>query len=162
MKQRRAAGIYPALQKGRALVAVFVLAGFTAGLSLSGLVFDGLLNLLVSMQFVPALLRLLLSGGALAVSALIPMLLVSALPLVLGRVYCSVLCPLGILQDLMLFLSRRISRGKLRSLLEPYAFWGRIHRDVFVPITAFGSSGFVEALKSFEIYLAPVSACGSA
>jgi len=176
--------MYPALRILRILTAALVLAGFIAGMSLGGIFFDRMLSLLASLQFMPALLRFLLSGTALALSALAPLLVIGILSILIGRVYCSVLCPLGILQDLLLFVSRRLRRRKmlhrpsrlgvhaalwslsvilaaaglpaLFSLLEPYAFFGRIHRDVFVPITAMSSMGIVELLKNFEIYLAPV------
>jgi ferredoxin len=40
-----------------------------------------------------------------------------ALSLLFGRIYCSVLCPLGILQDIISFVSRKI-RGKKKSRLN--------------------------------------------
>ena len=184
MKRTKSAGMYPALRILRILTAALVLAGFVAGMSLSSIFFDRILSLLVSVQFLPALLRLLLSGTALALSALVPLLVIGVLTVLVGRVYCSVLCPLGILQDLLLFLSRKLGRQNMRhepsrmgfhaavwsasvilaaaglpallSLLEPYAFFGRIHRDVFVPLTTLSSTAIVEILKNYEIYLAPV------
>lgn len=67
---------------------------------------------LVRVQFVPALLR-----GALGVVAV---LLLSAF--VLGRVYCSVLCPLGILQDFILRLKKWTYRmaGRKKALRVRY------------------------------------------
>ncbi|MDD2525775.1 MAG: 4Fe-4S binding protein, partial [Bacteroidales bacterium] len=40
-----------------------------------------------------------------------------ALSLLFGRIYCSVLCPLGILQDIISFVSRKI-RGEKKSRLN--------------------------------------------
>ena len=51
---------------------------------------------LLYLQFAPSLLKFIaLGAGGMAVG----WLLILALTLLTGRVYCSVLCPLGILQD---------------------------------------------------------------
>ncbi len=50
---------------------------------------------LTATQFLPALVRLLTGGGILAAGCLV----VTGLTLLFGRVYCSFLCPLGILFD---------------------------------------------------------------
>ena len=59
-------------------------------------------------QFFPALISAI-SG---TFKGIIAFLLLVLLCLGFGRIYCAVLCPLGIFQDAMIFLSRR--RGKLR------------------------------------------------
>ena len=84
----------------------------------------------------------------------------------------------------MLFLSRRISRGKMRprssgwevhllvflvasglaaagipaifGMLEPFAFWGRSFRDLLVPLGSAGSGVTVAVLKRFDLFLAPI------
>lgn len=61
-------------------------------------------HVLASTQFVPSAIAL-----AIGVSHSLACLLVLVLTLAIGRVYCSVLCPLGVLQDLV----ARV-RGKLR------------------------------------------------
>lgn len=68
-----------------------------------------------SVQFAPAAIRVALGFTLAAALALAGVLL---LTLLFGRVYCSVLCPLGIFQD---FLARwrRWGRGRARAL--PYA-----------------------------------------
>ncbi len=184
MKHGKPGGIYPALKTVRILFAALILTGFVTGMSISSSIFDRTLSLLASVQFLPSIVRMFLSGSAMALSALVPLLVIGILTILIGRVYCSVLCPLGILQDLLLFLSRKLRRRKmlhlpsrmgfhaalwsaslvlaaaglpaLFSLLEPYAFFGRIHRDVFVPLTAMSSMGIIEVLKKFQIYLTPV------
>lgn len=80
---------------------------------------------LASVQFVPALLATL--GGALFPLAAFAALLV--LTLFLGRVYCSVLCPLGIFQDLVFRLGR-LTRLRRRSL--PFVREARWVRHAFV------------------------------
>ncbi len=83
--------------------------------------------------------------------------------LLFGRLYCSVICPLGILQDLIAWVSRWVHRGKkyeyrkplpilrwlflvlafggasmgfslLLNIVEPYSIFGRIANALFRPI----------------------------
>lgn len=56
------------------------------------------LRTLSAFQLVPALLRLVARPGWLAALGLLVVVVLSAL---LGRLYCSLLCPFGVLQDLM-------------------------------------------------------------
>lgn len=107
---------------------------------------------LARIQFVPAIL----AGSIIVVAALL------LLTFLLGRVYCSVICPLGIFQDLVAWVSGKINRKKhyrfgkekpvLRygflaltgvtfllgttvflSLLDPYSAFGRMTVNVFRP-----------------------------
>ena len=64
-------------------------------------------------QFAPSLSSLLTGGGWLAVGCLA----VIALTLCFGRIYCAILCPLGVLMDFSARLARRT--GKKRKL--PYS-----------------------------------------
>ncbi|MGL5547002.1 MAG: 4Fe-4S binding protein, partial [Tannerellaceae bacterium] len=116
------------------------------------------LGWLAKIQFVPAIL-------ALNVGVVLFLVL---LTLILGRVYCSVICPLGILQDL----SARAGRiGKklpysyspakrwlrygflalfvvaiaagisvIVALLDPYAAYGRIANNFFLPVWQWGNN----------------------
>lgn len=65
---------------------------------------------LLYLQFVPSLLKFLrqMAMGATGFIAVL------VLTLVFGRIYCSTICPLGTLQDLIsrLFSAKRLSRGK--------------------------------------------------
>ncbi len=81
----------------RIAVAVVVFAGFTATfVDFRDLVPPELSHWLASTQFVPSLVALA-TGAAFAAGCM----LVILLTLVAGRVYCSTLCPLGILQDII-------------------------------------------------------------
>ena len=104
-------------------------------------------------QLVPALL-----GGSLAVLAIW-----FVLSFLLGRVYCSFVCPLGILQDVLIRLTRRIKRrpfvpqtahpclqttfiliflllvvlgfsASLASLIDPYGIFGRFLAHFVLPV----------------------------
>ncbi len=62
---------------------------------------------LPKLQFLPATMRVLAGATLGNVAVLLGILL---LTLLLGRIYCSVLCPLGVLQDLILWLRRTLGR----------------------------------------------------
>ncbi len=116
---------------------------------------------LAQVQFLPALL----AGNLAVVAALVLM------TLLFGRVYCSVICPLGILQDIISHLSGR-RKGKARrfsyspaknwlrytvlalfvaallagigsvvALLAPYSAFGRIVSNLLSPIYALVNNG---------------------
>ena len=108
---------------------------------------------LARIQFIPALL-----SGTLIVLGLLLLL-----TFLFGRIYCSAICPLGILQDVVAWFARRINRKKrysfsrekkwlryivlggvvvafflggtvVLSLLDPYSAFGRIAVNVFRPV----------------------------
>jgi ferredoxin len=64
---------------------------------------------LASFQFAPLVIR---SFREAALSAVCGALLILLLTLLLGRIYCSVLCPLGILQDIVICGKRRLDIRK--------------------------------------------------
>lgn len=111
-------------------------------------------------QFLPALL-------ALNVAVVAGLLL---LTLVAGRVYCSVICPLGVMQDIIAWFGGRGKKrrfrfsysparnwwryaifaifvcaavagiGSLMALLAPYSSYGRIVTNIFEPIYRWGNN----------------------
>ena len=64
----------------------------------------GMGAMLLHVQFGPALLKLIAAFSAGTLAAVLGIVLVTYL---FGRFYCAVFCPLGILQDVIGFLSRR-------------------------------------------------------
>lgn len=118
------------------------------------------LAVMAKAQFVPAML-------AGSVGAVVGVLL---LTLVFGRLYCSVLCPLGVMQDVI---GARAGRYRYRyssphtllrlavffvfaasllagvplvfSLLEPYSAFGRIAADLLAPVWATGNNALAWA-----------------
>ncbi len=119
--------------------------------------FAGLLSnhfhVLAHLQFVPALLSL--SFGILVFLVLLTWLF--------GRVYCSTICPMGVFQDVVSRISKRVNRKKrytyrkpktilrwsvvgccvitflfgltfVLTLLEPYSAYGRMVTGVFKPV----------------------------
>lgn len=100
---------------------------------------------IAEVQFLPALL---------AVNVVVVVALV-ALTLLLGRVYCSVICPLGIMQDIIAWLGRR--GGKKRKKCYGYSPERRWLRwGVFVAFVACLAGG-VTVLSSL---IAPYSSYG--
>lgn len=111
-------------------------------------------------QFLPALLAL--NVGV--------VLLLVLLTLLVGRVYCSVICPLGVFQDIVSWISGRRKKKKYRfsyssevrwlrygvlglfvisliagvgslvALLAPYSSYGRIASSLFAPVYQWGNN----------------------
>ena len=118
------------------------------------------LGWLAKIQFLPALL-------ALNVGVVVALVL---LTLVFGRIYCSVVCPLGVMQDVVSWISGRRKKHKFRfshspekrilrygvlalfivafiagigslvALLAPYSSYGRIAQNIFQPVYIFGNN----------------------
>ena len=112
---------------------------------------------MAKIQFLPALLAL--NVGVVAFLVI--------LTLLFGRVYCSVICPLGVMQDIVLWASGKrrkhrnrfayspaltwLRRGMLvvfvaamlagvGSLLAPYSAYGRIASNLLAPVYAWGNN----------------------
>ena len=109
-------------------------------------------------QFLPALLALNLGVVVFLV----------LLTLVFGRVYCSVICPLGVMQDIIAWVGKKQKKnrysfapakswlrygvlavfaigiiagiGSLVALLAPYSSYGRIASNLFAPIYTWGNN----------------------
>jgi ferredoxin len=146
------------LKKIRIISAIFC---FTL-LTLLFLDFTGALHhwtgWLAKIQFIPAAL-------ALNVGLVIALI---ALTLIFGRIYCSVICPLGVLQDiiswvtgkwkknrfsyspalswlrygvlLVFVLALAVGLGSLVALLEPYSAYGRIASNLVAPVYQWGNN----------------------
>ncbi|MBP3726466.1 MAG: 4Fe-4S binding protein [Bacteroidaceae bacterium] len=117
--------------------------------------------------------------AVLALNAVVIIVLV-VLTLVFGRIYCSVICPLGVLQDVFAHLSHRrkkhhysysralswlrylmlgvlivaIALGltALTSLLDPYGHYGRFATAVLQPIYQLGNNVLASIAESFDSY----------
>jgi ferredoxin len=109
-------------------------------------------------QLIPAILALNIG----IVVALI------AITIIFGRIYCSVICPLGVFQDIIAWIGKRNKRnpysysnekkilrivflaifiitlvggiGSIAALLAPYSSYGRIANNLFQPIYAMGNN----------------------
>lgn len=123
-------------------------------------------------QFLPALLALNLG----VVAALL------VLTLLIGRVYCSVICPLGVFQDIVSWISGRRKKknyrftyspemkwlrygmlglfvialaagiGSVVALLAPYSAYGRIAANVFAPLYRWGNNLLALVAEHMDSY----------
>ena len=126
------------------------------------------LSWLAKIQFLPAVMAL----NVVVVVALI------ALTLVFGRIYCSVICPLGVFQDVLARFRRKKHKysyskevrwlrypvlvvfviaavagiGSLFQLLAPYSAYGRIATMIFQPIWKAGNNLLAMAAEHYESY----------
>ena len=123
-------------------------------------------------QLIPAVL-----AGATGI-----VLFIIVLTLLFGRIYCSTLCPMGVFQDIIARISKRISKKKKRyryspgkdtlriivfvaavtaflfgytvllSLLDPYSAYGRMAVHLFKPVYATGNNLLETGFSRFGNY----------
>lgn len=67
---------------------------------------------LIDLQFIPSMLGTFVGH----VFVLGGFILIILLTLLFGRVYCSFLCPLGVIQDILIFIKRKLTRKNKRNL----------------------------------------------
>ena len=148
------------LRKIRITLAVLFFAAVTAlFLDFTGTI-HAWLGWTAKIQFLPALLAL--NAGV--------VIFLIALTLLFGRVYCSVICPLGVFQDIVSWVSDRRKKKQYRfsyskekkwlrygmlglfvvalvagfgsfvALLAPYSSYGRIASNLFAPLYRWGNN----------------------
>lgn len=128
------------------------------------------LGWMAKIQFLPAVLAL--NAGVIAFLLL--------LTLIFGRVYCSVICPLGVFQDVAGWLGKRKKKnrysysparhalrygvlalfvaaalagiGSFVALLAPYSSYGRIASNFFAPLYRWGNNALAFAAERFGSY----------
>lgn len=123
-------------------------------------------------QFLPALLAMNVAVVAVLV----------VLTLLMGRIYCSVVCPLGVLQDIVSWLSAKRKGKKYRfayspekrwlrygvlgvfavamvagigsvvALLAPYSSYGRIAANLFAPLYGWGNNALAYIAERADSY----------
>ena len=125
---------------------------------------------LAKIQFLPAVLAL----------NLVVVVVVLLLTLVFGRIYCSIICPLGVMQDLISWLHGRVKKnrfsysgeirwlrygllgvfivalvagvGSLVALLAPYSSYGRIVANLLKPVYEAGNNVLAGIAEHYESY----------
>ena len=122
---------------------------FFAGITLLFLDFTGAahawLGWMAKIQFLPAVLAL--NFGVVAALIL--------LTLLLGRVYCSVICPLGVMQDIISWIHGKTKKkNRFRFSYSPAKKWLRY------AVLALFIAGLVLGAHSIAVLIAPYSAYG--
>ena len=130
------------------------------------------LGILAKMQFIPSLLA----------ANMLSILFLCIITLLFGRIYCSVLCPLGIMQDIIIWFSRKISKNKKRftyslawtnlryailammalsfvtgfalllGILDPYSIYGRIVTHLLSPVWMSTNNLLAMVSDKYELY----------
>lgn len=127
----------------RTLAAMFFVAVTALFLDFTGTIHMWL-GWTAKVQFLPSLL-------ALNVGVVVGLVL---LTLLVGRVYCSVICPLGVLQDIVSWISGQRKKGKNRFSYSPQLKWMRYGILVLFVASLIAGFGLLAAL------LAPYSSYG--
>ena len=127
----------------RIVVALAVFAALTAAfVDFRELVPWRIGHWLGEIQFVPSLVALL-TGASLSLACII----IAIVTLVVGRVYCSAICPLGILQDVINRLTRWLKRkSKPASYSRPHTWLRQTFLWATVVAAVAGWGGFALAL----------------
>ncbi len=147
---------------------------FFASITLLFLDFTGAthawLSWMAEVQFVPAVL-------AINLGVIISLVL---LTLLFGRIYCSVICPLGVMQDVAAKIGRKAKKNRysyskpltwlrlvmlvlavvglvaglayIVALLDPYGAYGRIAQNLFAPLWQWGNNLLASAAQSMDSY----------
>ena len=135
-------------------------------------------NHIVFLQFVPSLLKFITVLGLSALGFLVIILLT----VFFGRVYCSTICPLGIIQDVfsrignlfrkksrykflrarnilrnsilvLVILSSLIFSVLLLNLLDPYSLYGKIANGLFRPVGVMINNSLAGLLESMKVFV---------
>lgn len=158
------------LRKIRLTLAVL----FFAAVTLLFLDFTGTLHAWLGwtakIQFLPALLAL--NAGVVVFLLL--------LTLLFGRVYCSVICPMGVMQDIFAWMGKKQKKNRysyspakkwlrygllaifiialvagiapIAALLAPYSSYGRIANNLFAPLYGWGNNLLAYFAESLDSY----------
>jgi polyferredoxin len=140
-------------------------------LDFAGLMSGKVVNMLAKIQLIPAIVAF----------AGIILIILSVMTLLFGRVYCSLICPMGIYQDIIAWLSKRIAKKRKRykfskaknilrtsmlvaavaiflkfplilGFIDPYSAYGRIVTNVFRPVYMAGNNVLEMIFTKFENY----------
>ena len=127
-------------------IRIILAAIFFIGLTLLFLDFTGVAHQWLGWMAKTQALEAILALNVVVIVALV------LLTLIFGRIYCSVVCPLGILQDIFAFFSKK--RKKHRYTYSPEKKWLRYTMLALMVVA------FVAGIGSIVQLLAPYSAFG--
>jgi ferredoxin-type protein NapF len=153
------------------VLTLFIFVDFAA------LISTGIIDAILYLQFAPSLIKFL----NLLSFTVLGFLIITLSSLVIGRFYCSAICPLGILQDVFIFLRRKFGKKKkfkyrkannwvryailvatiitlvignmfLLILLDPYSLFGKISGNLFRPLVILLNNLAAKGLNSADIF----------
>ncbi|MCM1109279.1 MAG: 4Fe-4S binding protein [Clostridium sp.] len=159
-----------ALRKIRTTLAIiFLLAITLLFLDFTGTV-HAWIGWMAKIQFLPALL--VLNAGV--IIGLV------ALTLIFGRIYCSVICPLGVMQDIFAWFGKKVKKnrykysparsilryitlsgvivafllgiGSMVALFAPYSAYGRVVQNLLAPVWQFGNNLLADWAEKHDSY----------
>ncbi|MFO7659038.1 MAG: 4Fe-4S dicluster domain-containing protein [Bacteroidales bacterium] len=166
------------LRKIRIIIALLFFIALTAlFIDFRELIPESWYNPVLFLQFVPSVIKFITITSITATGFLIVLLLT----ILFGRVYCSTICPLGILQDFFIYISRKLKVRKkhkqakpynllkysflaipvifillginlILNLLDPYSNFGRISSDLFRPLLVGINNLLAGGLEKLDIY----------
>ncbi len=114
-----------------------------------GASFGILTTSVLSFQFIPSIIHFFGKPAGILGAGFLAILLIT---LLFGRVYCASLCPLGVLQDILIWLLRKTEIGGKPGFLPSYAAI-RYSIMLLTAITAgFGSLVLVNLLDPFSLF----------
>lgn len=121
------------------LLTALLFIDFTGSLS------TALFNSVTYMEFVPSLLKFvnLLTFSSIGFAVI---LIVTAL---YGRVYCSAICPMGTLQDIISFFSKKINKKKKYKFTRP---WNKLRYSILAVTVVTFLAGFILAVNILDPY----------
>ncbi len=137
----------------------------------------GMIRTILFLQFTPSVLNFFVFAGL----ASFGFIIVLAMTLLFGRIYCSSICPLGTLQDIISFASRKVQTKKFHeplpkysgihlaylstaiipitigsifaiNLLDPFSNFGRIVGSLVRPMILVANNGLSTLLEVFKNY----------
>ena len=170
---------YKGLKKARVLVALlFLILTTILFLDIYEKYTETRVQEILFFQFIPSLLKFIQTFAIGAVGFII----IIGLTIFVGRIYCSVICPLGIMQDVFGWIAKKRSKATfffkkkksypilryslmaitvlallfsfstIVSILDPYSHFGRIVTYLLRPVIVMINNGTAEALHKYEIY----------
>ncbi len=140
----------PALRKVRIVLAVLVFIVITLSfVDFRHIIPDTWFNIILFLQFVPSILEFI----NLPVLASSGFIFVLGLTFVTGRSYCSVLCPLGIYQDIISRAGGRFKKKFRRYRYgKPYTVLRHIILAITLIVMLIGSVFFISLLDPYSIF----------
>jgi ferredoxin len=163
----------------RILLSSIVFLLFILSFFLTEKIFIQIAGVLSSSQFVPAFIGAL----GLNVFSIVAVISIVLLTFFFGRIYCAFICPLGLTQDIFIFLSVKLTKKKFKyfepfdfvkylivivlliffilgnmifvNLLDPYSIFSRIITDILNPLFTVTNNFFSSILETFKIFILP-------